>query len=613
MSIAQNWKKCLDLIEDGVIVVDLNKTIEVYNKRAREIFGIDMVSGEGHPYGHVAVGDIVVLADNCLGGDDGGLLPEDLSLMGIPPRAARTGDAIIAVGRYKTPYEKPYYKVAADGNMQAPLSLGCCINKMDKLDVTIDDFTKNISIRYNGKNYDLGYQISIGHLVIIDGITGEVKFYQGRGYTARGEDTRHILMGKEFAPKCLNNPSPALIGQPLGNIHPDNQVANYLDLILSGRSRGVEQREYFVNGIWVRLSGYPLFNQNGQIIGGTLIFRDINELKLLEKQVQNKGFKYPAFQAVKGDSPVIMEAIRMAQRVSKSKSTVLLLGESGTGKGLFAKSIHKNSSRADKPFVIVNTAAIPSNLLESELFGYTDGAFTGAAKGGKEGKFRMAHGGTIFLDEIGEMDFYLQAKILHVLQDEHFYPLGSSRPVKIDVRVIAATNKDLEQEVKKGRFREDLYYRLNVVSITIPPLRQRKGDIGELINSILPVIKDKVGRKDMVIAPEVLDDLYFYDWPGNVRELENVLERAANIAEGNTITRTSIPAYISGKINRPAADRDITSLQEYMDIMEKEAIIRVLKETGYNKTMAIKRLDIGRTAFYKKIKQYNIPLQPHVP
>lgn len=609
-----SWKNCLDLIEDGIIVVDSELIIKVYNRRAREIFGIVSDSGIGHPHGKVNQGDIVVLADNSLGSDDGGLTPQDLEIIGLPPSAVNNGDAIIAVGRYASPYETPYYKVAVGSSLQAPLNLKCCINKRDRVNVSIDDFTKNISISVNDIEYNMGYQITIGHIVIIDGVTGEVKFYQARGCTARGEDAKHILMGKEYAAKGPDSPTINLIGQSLTKIHPDNQGAHYLDQILNGDSEGFVDKEYLLNGIWVRASAYPLYNNDKKVMGGALVFRDINELKLLERQVQNTRFKYPSFQIIKGDSPGIMEAIRVAQRVSKSKSTVLLLGESGTGKSLFAKAIHANSPRADKPFIAVNIAAIPGGLLESELFGYEDGAFTGARKGGDRGKFRLADGGTIFLDEIGDMDFYLQAKILHVLQDGAFYPIGSGKRESVDVRVIAATNKNLEEAVKKGKFREDLYYRLNVVSMIIPPLRQRRGDIRELVEYLLPMISERVGRKDVTLSPEVYNAFLTYDWPGNVRELENVLERAVNMIEGNTVTMAALPDYLSAKNKSGESFKpfEAGTLKEYLAQLEREAIIRALKETNYHKTLAMKKLGIGRTAFYEKIKDYGISLSDNV-
>lgn len=609
-----NMKECFDLIEDGLIVVDRNKIIQIYNNRAQEIFGLKPQSGPGHPSGRVKKGDIVILGDTCLGADDGELKPKDLGVIGIPPHAVRSGEALIAVGRYESPYEQPYYKVAAEGELHTPLSLSCCVNKKCNVTVSIDDFARNVSIVIDGKSYDFGYQICIGHLVIVDGETGAVKFYQSRGYTARGEDTRKILLGEEFLAKGPDSPSPQFIGQPLEKIHPDNKGTYYIDQIFSGRTKAVEQKEYPINGIWVRASAFPLCDAKKEIIGGVVVFRDINELKQLERQVQSRGFKYPAFDRIKGSSPEIFAAINVAQRVSGSNSTVLLLGESGTGKGLFARAIHDNSARADRPFISVNIAAIPGSLLESELFGYAEGAFTGAKEGGAQGRFRLANGGTIFLDEIGEMDFHLQAKILHVLQDDYFYPVGSSKPVKANVRIIAATNRDLEEEVRKGRFRSDLFYRLNVVSITLPPLRQRKRDIRELVDFMFPLIKKKVGRGDVVISPEVFEHFFAYEWPGNIRELENVLEWAVNIAEGKTITSADLPDYLKNS-QGPVAFRvgpGAGTFRDFVAAAEKEAIVRALRQANFHKTEAMRILQLGRTAFYQKVKEYGISLDKSV-
>lgn len=616
MFTVENIKDCFDLLEDGLIVVDKNKVIQVYNRRAQDIFGLKEQSGPGHASGKIAKGDIVIMGDTCLGADDGDLTPQDLELIGISAGAVKAGDAIIAVGRYKSPQERPYYKTASGEELCTPLSLSCCINKKNNVTVSIDDFAKKISISIDGRSYDFCYQICICHMLIVDGISGAIKFYQARGYTARGEDARKILMGKNFVAKGLGSPVPRIIGRPLEKIHPDNMGTYYIDQVIRGRIKAVEQKEFPINGIWIRSSTFPLFDEQQKIVGGALVFRDINELKLFERQVQSRGFKYPAFDKIKGNSQEIFASINVAQRVSASKSTILLLGESGTGKGLFAKAIHDNSSRAGKPFVTVNIAAIPGNLLESELFGYEEGAFTGAKPGGEKGKLRLANGGTLFLDEIGEMDFYLQAKILHVLQDDCFFPIGSSKPAPIDVRFIAATNRNLEEEVKKGNFRQDLFYRLNVVSITLPPLRDRKKDIWELVDHIFPLIKKKVGRDDVALAPEVYEELILHDWPGNIRELENVLEWAINIAESSLITAEALPDYLRTRykatIGVSAGTKSLGTLRESLLATEKEAILRALKMTHNQKTEAMKILGLGRTAFYQKIKEHHIELNKSV-
>ena len=243
----------------------------------------------------------------------------------------------------------------------------------------------------------------------------------------------------------------------------------------------------------------------------------------------------------------IMIAKKQALITARSNSTVLITGESGTGKEMFAKAIHYASPREDKPFITVNCGAIPENLLESELFGYEKGAFTGASEKGKEGKFELADGGTIFLDEIGDMPLHLQVKILHVLQNMRFDRVGGSKSIIVDVRVIAATNKDLEKLIEEGSFREDLYYRLSVIPLSIPPLRERKDDIKQLMYHFLKKYNSFMNKKIERFSPEVEEIYTNHDWPGNVRELENAVEYGANMAFGNVIGIDEVPARILKK------------------------------------------------------------------
>jgi two-component system response regulator HydG len=284
---------------------------------------------------------------------------------------------------------------------------------------------------------------------------------------------------------------------------------------------------------------------------------------------------------------------------------VLILGESGTGKELVANAIHQNSHRANQPFIKVACAALPETLLESELFGHEKGAFTGAVAR-REGRFQLAHRGTIFLDEVGEMSPATQTKVLRVLQEKEFEPLGSSRTVKVDVRVIAATNKDLSKETREGRFREDLFYRLNVVPVSLPPLRERKEDIPALAHHFFGVYRDKnqKGLKD--ISNKTMDLLTRYDWPGNIRELENCLERAVIMARGEVIAPADLPAPIqvlSRKEEGQAIDfpSGIT-----LEEVEKALILKTLEETGGNRSRAAEILGINRRTLQIKLKEWEI-------
>lgn len=298
----------------------------------------------------------------------------------------------------------------------------------------------------------------------------------------------------------------------------------------------------------------------------------------------------------------VKELIKLGQKAASSTSNVLLLGESGTGKEIFAQSIHNESYRSNEPFIAVNCAAIPRDLIESELFGYEGGAFSGAKREGNPGKFELAHGGTLLLDEIGEMPLELQAKLLRVLQEKKITRIGGIKPIVVDVRIIASTNKDLLEAVQKKNFREDLYYRLNVLTINLPPLRNRKEDIPLLINYFLKKYNYLLGKNAKQISQEAMSKLLSYEWPGNVRELQNVLERAINMVEGEIIHINHLPQIFADKKIRSTSDSFPRSLTD----VEVENIKKALDYCAGNITQTAKLLNIGRNTLYRKLKEYNI-------
>jgi two-component system response regulator HydG len=307
-----------------------------------------------------------------------------------------------------------------------------------------------------------------------------------------------------------------------------------------------------------------------------------------------------------GKMNIILDTLAM---VAPSDATVLIMGESGTGKEVAANAIHHNSSRAGQPFIKVSCAALPETLLESELFGHEKGAFTGAVSR-REGRFQLAHRGTIFLDEVGEMSPAIQTKLLRVLQEKEFEPLGSTRTIKVDIRVIAATNKDLPKEVREGRFREDLYYRLNVVPITMPPLRERKEDIPPLADHFLAVYREKNRKPLKGISGKALDLLARYDWPGNIRELENFIERAVIMTKEEMITAVDFPPQIQRLSGEGEKGGFAIPYGTSLEAMEKELIIKTLAETGGNRTRASEILGINRRTLQNKLKEYGLNTPP---
>jgi transcriptional regulator with PAS, ATPase and Fis domain len=374
----------------------------------------------------------------------------------------------------------------------------------------------------------------------------------------------------------------------------------------------------------------PLYLDN-KLIGvvGSVIFRDLSEFDSYVKNIQNMekqldfykkelqkalGFN-DKFDDIVGESSSIVKAKELARKVSSSKSNVLILGESGTGKGLFANAIHNESERSQYPMIKINCASIPSELFESELFGYEPGAFTGARKDGKPGKFELANKSTIFLDEIGDLPLSMQVKLLRVIQEREVERIGAVKSQKIDVRIIAATNRNLEEMILQHTFREDLYYRLNVINIQVPSLRERRNDIPVLANYLMRKISAEMERHVTDISEEAMLALSLYNWPGNIRELANLIERALNLVDKQAIIQTiHLPTYITDCLLTNPSNSNIkivpimincTLKDMYMEI-EKKAIKAALDEFKGNKLRVASKLDISRTSLYEKLKLYNL-------
>ena len=307
---------------------------------------------------------------------------------------------------------------------------------------------------------------------------------------------------------------------------------------------------------------------------------------------------------IEGKSQRMLDVYKLVARVAPSTATVLVVGESGTGKELAARAIHTRSPRANKPFVPVNCTALSESLLESELFGHARGAFTGAVAA-KRGLFETANGGTLFLDEIGDMGPKMQAQILRVLQDGEMRPVGGTEAIRVDVRLVCATNRDLEAEVKSGRFREDLYFRINVVTVRMPPLRDRAGDIPILVRHFIAKIARRETRAEASVSPEALEILCRYAWPGNVRELENAIERAMAMAKGNVVLPSDLPAEVCG--GSPVAPASIIDDRPSLGELEKRYIALVLAECGGNKKRAAEKLGIDRRTLYRAIERSGEP------
>ncbi len=421
-----------------------------------------------------------------------------------------------------------------------------------------------------------------------------------------------------------------LIGRNILDVFPQSQLPAVIE---TGKSEVSEIKK--VKGEYYITSRFPLVNENNESVGAAakVYLKNFDEIKELaakiealndqlsyyKRELHKKNEHRTGLERIISKNKQIIEIKKTAYAAAKTTSTILITGESGTGKDFLAEAIHQ-SSRPGQSFVALNCASIPENLLEAELFGYAPGTFTGGLKGGKLGKLEAAHQGTLFLDEIGDMSYQLQAKLLRFLQNRNFYSIGGDKQIEVDVRIIAATNKNLENMIIKEQFREDLYYRLNVIRISVPPLRERSEDIELLTNYFITKYNSILNCNVKGIAPEALAVLQSYCWPGNIRELENLVERTMNFVQEGIINQAHLPSPLveaqgaksglTAIVQSPGSDtvitRNETSLNKQLIVAEKKAIEDALQLCDGNRTKTAALLGISRAWLYRKIKKYEL-------
>ncbi len=440
-----------------------------------------------------------------------------------------------------------------------------------------------------------------------------------------------VLINQAFA-DTLGTRAQDMLGKHILKAYPNSQLSRLPAVMQTGIAE--ISHPHVLNGREVIVSRYPLI-KHGRPIGayGKIQFQDVREVLRMASEFQSTSkptassgpqiAKVGAFNydinSIVGHSKVMKSLKETLLRVAERNSNILLVGESGTGKELFAHALHAASRRRYAPFIKMNCAAIPEHLLESELFGHVDGAFTGAKKGGQIGKFELAHNGTIFLDEISDMSLPMQAKLLRILQEMELTPLGSNVSKKVDVRVVAATNVKLEELVSKGKFRQDLYYRLNVMALTIPPLRERTEDIYFIVGHFIETLNDEFGLQVKGLDPQAWEVLNTYNYPGNIRELRNIIESAFNLVTGALLTPEHFPPHLRqlagtgllGSENRSGEEGYMAALghqplQEILETIEKRLLDRALKRVNGNKLQAANLLGVSRPGFYKKLRRYQM-------
>lgn len=588
-------------ISEGIIAIDNTQRINIINRKAKEIFGISYKYDLGHPPGKIEYGDIIIIGDNGIGIDDGGMSGKDLKKIGIYESIPKKA-SLVYIGVYGKENEYKFSEYYTKNT----LSLTKTISQR-KIGITINFAMKTIEVKIDDLCIPYDYIKGIGHIVVLDGDTCELKFYQSKGYTVRGEDLKAIINGKNYTGKIPGKVSSlAVEGEKIYDVLKVSESIDNLVKCSNGEKINYLNKYDDINGRPVRCSIYPL-TYGDSAVGAFLKFEDLSNLKEITEEKDSIAKKMheiedsvnDPFNPLIGESDEIRKIKEYSKKAALSCSNILILGESGTGKSILARMMHNYSSRSQNKFVEINCGAISESILESELFGYVSGAFTGAVKEGKKGLIEYADGGTLFLDEMSEMPISTQVKLLHVIQNREFIPVGGTKAIHIDIRFICASNRDLKKMVEERKFREDLYYRINVMPLTIPPLRERKEDLHELIESIMLKICNRNKVKYRPFSSNAFSKLYTYNFPGNVRELENIIERALNISEGDYITEEYI------LINSEEV-QNTQSLKHILEDIEKQTILDYIKKFNGDKTKTMKTLEIKKTSFYDKLKKYNI-------
>ncbi|MEE6452125.1 sigma 54-interacting transcriptional regulator [Gottfriedia acidiceleris] len=430
------------------------------------------------------------------------------------------------------------------------------------------------------------------------------------------DETGKTVVWTHGAERIFSISKEEIIGNKMEEFFPKDMLLNKVTMETgqSFRHKQHKPRE----DLFVMINSSPIFI-NDRIVGAVAAETDITSQVLMNQELMNASSKiiqlqnevsrlqlsHDSFQQIKGSSQLMKETVSLSRKMSETNANILLLGETGVGKEVFAKAIHFYK-RSSSPFIAVNCGAITPSLFESEFFGYEKGAFSGADAKGKKGKLELAHGGTLFLDEIGDLPLDMQVKLLRVLQDKTYYRVGGTRQLKAQCRIIAATNKDLEAMVEANTFREDLYYRLNILTITIPPLRERKEDIMELLHQFIYEFSLLYHRTIHYVDPQVTSALLQYDWPGNVREMRNVIERLVLLSGEGTISVEALPPKLLQFISLSTGYDD--SLQDDLNDFEKNKIIEAIQIENGNKQAAAKKLGISRATLYNKMKKLKIEL-----
>ncbi len=561
-------KQILDFLADGVIAIDMDFNIISFSEGAERITGYTSGEAVGKKCNEMLL--CKLCAENC---------PLKLVL--------KTGDIISNLHFY--------IKAKDNRNIPVVMSISPLKNTKNQIIGVVQVFRNMAEVKFLTEEV-LRERNKLQAILnsIADGVFTVDKEWKITSFNPSAEKITGVTSKIAVGKKCFEIFKSEICQKdcPLQRtLKEGKNVYNFeLEIITKNRGR-----------IPISISTALLIDVNGNVVGGVETFRDLSEMKKLKEEINGKY----SFQNIIGKNKKMQEIYELIEMISKTNTTVLIQGETGTGKEMVAKAIHHNSERKDKPFVAINCGALPENLLESELFGHVKGAFTDA-KTDRIGRFETANKGTLFLDEIAEASHNVQLKLLRIIETGEFEPVGSSKSKKIDVRIIAASNKNLKDEVKIGNFREDLYYRLNVVSINLPPLRERNDDIPLLVEHFINKFNCKFDKNIRKVSDETMDLLIDYPWPGNVRELENAIEHAFIHCREQIISKEHLPDDIR-KYKKVNFERVMFSKSPFEEA-EKEVISKALQENNFSICKTAKALKIDRTTLYRKIKKLKIKL-----
>ncbi len=598
----------LNSSKEGFIGINKTGHIKLYNNKAKEIFGIKSSGKVQHKSGYLKSGDIVIIADNMVGVDDGNLLPEDLESIGIYDNTIHRGDSLIAIGVYKNSNIEPNYRLLKSYNRKDSFSFHTYFQGIE-IDVFMDFDRQRINIEVFGDNYYMDYHNSVGHLLVISARDHTIKFCQENGYTARKESLAELLRGKHFMAKGPGDPGLKTEDRFIFDIHEKNEI-------MEDFYNSAQGKECYFNNRYEEINGFPTYcsllpiRSNTMGISALLKIEDVSQINQIIKEkkelsqvinvknilTKNKYGNRKLLPEISGNSLAIQSSKRLAYLASQYEEPLLIHGEVGVGKSIFAKNIHKLSSYSSNTFVHFYCGDVAYNDLETSLFGdqnYND----------IPGALGLSSGGTLYLDAIETLPLNIQKKLANAIRNQSYSPVNSETLLPLKSRIIASSSINLEEKVINGGFSEELYEVIQTLSIWIPPLSQRKDDIPFIVQDLSNEIFENYGMKPKIFKEDAIQILTSYPWKENTKSIKLFLNNLLLNSSSNCITVDILNHYLPSQIK---SDENDMTLKEFLELKEKQFISSKLREYKGDKKRVMEALDISKTSLYDKINRYKI-------